>query len=365
MSKRFYIILSAVIGCLFISACKNSGGLTLPSATGSIYECVIVADKTVSDIVEQTLAADMPCLPQMEPYFKTMNVPPKQFDDFLRSARNILYVDIQPARYTAAKAVYTRNRWSKPQAVCSIQAPDTAAFIAYWNEYGEQIREWLVREELARQVHFLRASTNKQARAAMQKRFGCDMLIPEDYMLIKDTVLQTTTTAVSVLWCCNNKGPVRRDIVVYSYPYTDSLTFTTDYLCHKRDEVVGQLVSGAVEGSYMGTEYKHFPPQMRFIRQLEGIRGTNNPMNSMETINPNNPTPSFYAAELRGLWRLYGGEAMGGPFVSHSLIVGAENTFAEKGTWVVTAEVFIYAAGQKKRNPLRQAEAILYSIEEN
>ena len=30
---------------------------------------------------------------------------------------------------------------------------------------------------------------------------------------------------------------------------------------------------------------------------------------------------------------------------------------------VVTAEVFIFAAGQKKRNALRQAEAILYTLQ--
>jgi hypothetical protein len=53
---------------------------------------------------------------------------------------------------------------------------------------------------------------------------------------------------------------------------------------------------------------------------------------------------------------LYAGEAMGGPYVSHTRV-------DEINQRVISAEVFIYASGQKKRNALRQAEAILYTME--
>ena len=331
LNKSLFFFVAPI---LLLAACKPTGR-TLPSATGSIYECVVVCDKTLYATIDSVMAADMPCLPQMEPYFNCSNVPPTLFDDFLKSARNVLLVDISD-KYVQAKVVMVRNRWSKPQAVCRVQAPDTAVFLAYWSENGKAVREWFVREELARQVRFLRGSTNKDARAALQKRFGCDMLIPEDYMLIKDSG--------DVVWCCNSKGPVRRDLVIYSYPYTDSLTFTQEYLCRKRDEVLGGLVSGQVAGSYMGTEYRHFPPEMRYVQPLPQIPNT-----------PNTPGNSFYAAEVRGLWRLYGGEAMGGPFVSLSRLDCVNGR-------VITAEVFVFAAGQKKRNPLRQAEAILYTL---
>lgn len=330
MKPNLYLYIYIFV--LIFTSCQPTGR-TLPSATGSIYECVVVSDKQVYGAIDSVMAADMPCLPQMEPYFTCSNVPNVLFDDFLKSARNVLLIDISP-KYTQAKAVYQRNRWSKPQAVCRVQAADTASFLAYWRKDGGAVRDWLVREEIDRQVRFLRASTNKEARDAIKKRFGCDMLIPEDYMLLKDSG--------NVVWCCNSKGSVRRDLVIYSYPYTDSLTFTLDYLCRKRDEVLRPLISGAVEGSYMGTEYRHFPPQMRFIKLEQ-------PSNSIL------PIISFYPTELRGLWRLYGGEAMGGPFVSHNRLDCIHGR-------VVTAEVFVYAAGQKKRNPLRQAEAILYTL---
>ena len=127
---------------------------------------------------------------------------------------------------------------------------------------------------------------------------------------------------------------MRRDVVVYSYPYTDVNTFTLDYLCAKRDSVLGKLITAQVPGSYMGTEYKVFPPQMRQMTvQKDG-----------------------FAFEVRGLWKIYNGEAMGGPYVSMTRL-------DEVNQRIITAEVFVYAAGQKKRNALRQAEAILYTLQ--
>ena len=63
----------------------------------------------------------------------------------------------------------------------------------------------------------------------------------------------------------------------------------------------------------------------------------------------------FYGLETRGLWKLLDGEAMGGPFVSLTRLDQVNGR-------VVTAEAFLFAAGQKKRNAMRQAEAILYSL---
>ena len=216
--------------------------------------------------------------------------------------------------------------------------------MAYWLEHGEEIRSWFVNQEIKRQIKFYRASTNKDARASLQKQ-GYDMLIPEDYIVVMDTMLggaityslrqpATVVSDVRLLWCCNNKGPMRRDILIYSYPYTNPNTFTLEYLNEKRDAVLSRVVKGSVEGAYMGTEYKVMPPQMRTIMVQD----------------------SAQVYEVRGLWKILEGEAMGGPYVSHTRL---DHVNAR----VVTAETFLYAAGQKKRTALRQAEAILYTLQ--
>ena len=315
----------ALVALVMMSCGKNERLLT--SATGSIYECLVVGNSSVKEPVCATMGADMYGLPQMEATFTVTFVPTAQFDDFLKSTRNILVVDIDSHKYTQVLAKKSRDVWSKPQAMIRIQAPDEGQFLAWWTENGEHIREWFVQEELARQIRFYRANTNKDARAYLNKQ-GYDLLIPEDFVTIRMD---------SVLWCCNNKGPMRKDIVVYSYPYTAQEQFSNPSIIEMRNAVLGQIVSAQVEGSYMGTEFKHFPPVSRPVAALRDTVG------------------GFYGVETRGLWKIMNGEAMGGPFVSLTRLDQVNGR-------VVTAEVFLFAAGQKKRNAMRQLEAILYTL---
>ena len=347
-TRSIILVIMSVLCAVVFTGCKRAHGGTKVSATGTIYECLVVMPNrplanpqqvvsasayvgniaTTYDLVKATMAADMPCLPQMEPYFKLMQVAPAAFDDLLKPTRNILIVDIDAERYTQTKAKYSLDYWSHPQAVYRIQAPNDDAFVAWWNEYGEQVRSWFVDQEIRRQIAFYRASTNKEARAALQRSMHANMLIPEDYILIRDTIFDD----IHFIWCCNNKGPMRRDLVIYSYPYKDAKQFDLNELNKKRDEVLGKMISASVPGSYMGTEYKVFPPQSRVLQD--------------------NP----YTVEVRGLWKIYKGEAMGGPYVSHACL-------DEINQRIVTAEAYILAPGQKKRNELRKAEAILFTLQ--
>ena len=131
---------------------------------------------------------------------------------------------------------------------------------------------------------------------------------------------------------------MRKDIIVYSYPYTSQEQFSLDSIIAMRNAVLGKLVTAQVPGSHMGTEYKHFPPVSHQVAALRDTVG------------------GFYGVETRGLWKILDGEAMGGPFVSLTRLDQVNGR-------VVTAETFLYAPGQKKRNAMRQLEAILYSLE--
>ena len=95
-------------------------------------------------------------------------MPTAQFDDMFKPTRNILFVDINPQKYTQLKAKVSNDYWSTPQALCHIQSPSEEEFVSYWLEHGEEIREWFVNQEIKRQMKFYRASTNKDARAILQ-----------------------------------------------------------------------------------------------------------------------------------------------------------------------------------------------------
>lgn len=337
----------AALLSLILASCGDSGR-TLSSATGSIYECLIVAPATTftqaerdhiatyslgrtggaydidvtnaQSLIDAVMSEPMPCMPQAESYFKTTCVSPAQFDDFLKPTRNILMVDINPQRYTQVRAHYETDIYSHPQALVRITAPDQSDLIPFWLENGEAIRAWFVSQEISRSMSFLRGGSNEKAREQLRKYCGVDMLIPSDYMLIK--------AEENLVWCCNNKGPMRKDIIVYREDYTDQSQMTLGMRIDQRDQVLGAQVSATVEGSHMGTELKYSAPQMSAIP---------------------------YGVEVRGLWKMLDGEAMGGPFVSHSIVDSL-------GTHIVTAETFVFAPGQKKRSALRQSEAILWTM---
>jgi hypothetical protein len=118
--------------------------------------------------------------------------------------------------------------------------------------------------------------------------------------------------------------------MIYYYNYTDTNTFTLDFLVDKRNQIVKKYIPGPNPNSYMATE-DLLPPVMKEFKQ-EGK----------------------YFAELRGLWKLENG-SMGGPFVSISTVDELRNR-------VITVEGFVFAAGLEKREFLRQVESILYTL---
>ena len=70
MKKTLFFALVALV-CV---ACGKNDRL-LTSATGSIYECLVVAPSgEVSQAVSQTMGADLYGLPQMEPVFSVSSV---------------------------------------------------------------------------------------------------------------------------------------------------------------------------------------------------------------------------------------------------------------------------------------------------
>ena len=68
-----------------------------------------------------------------------------------------------------------------------------------------------------------------------------------------------------------------------------------------------------------------------------------------------NPNPGFqYAMELRGLWRTTE-SFIGGPFVSLSQL-------DEEKAKVITVEAFVLAPKFDKREFMKEAEALVYSL---
>ncbi|MBQ4018169.1 MAG: hypothetical protein II605_02880, partial [Paludibacteraceae bacterium] len=72
MKKSIFFVLVAFV----LWGCNGSNDRILTSATGSIYECLVVSDPSVQAEIMEVMGGDMYGLPQMEAYFTIAHVSP-------------------------------------------------------------------------------------------------------------------------------------------------------------------------------------------------------------------------------------------------------------------------------------------------
>lgn len=300
---------------------------TLPSATGTRFEILIVMDDDQWKApAGRSLVAlfnrDMEALPQSEPVMTIHQTSRAHFGDLLKPSRNILITEIA-SHFDSVQVIYGRNQWSRPQSVVKISARNDSMFVEFMKREGEQVLNYFLVTERNRQIEIGRNFLNRSAIREIENMFGIQVDIPSE--------LSKTTKGKDFFWATNDHAHNRMDMIIYSYPYTDKNTFTPEYLIAKRDSVLRVNVPGEFEGSFMGTEVRHHFPIFR-------------------EFNLNNT----YCMEMRGLWRMFNGGSMGGPFVSHTRV-------DEVNQRVITVEGFVFAPGRRKRNSIRQLEAAVFT----
>lgn len=329
MNMKKYQILLTFFALLGLASCKNLS--TKPNVSGTANEVLVVIDDSIAksavgDSLFSILNQDMPCMPQSEPYFNISKTSHRGFTDLLKPARNIIIVKVGDA-YSHVKLSDSNNKWAQPQSIMTIQGPDEQSVANAVSKYANDILNYFIKAERKRATAYQRHYPEGAAMDSVKQKFGFSMVIPKGFNRFKSDE--------NFLWMSNSNNDTRQNIVIYTYPYDCSQTFTREMILHKRDSVMMLNIPGPSEDSYMGTEYKYEPPIF-----------CNTALENGE-----------YAAEVRGLWTVIG-DIMGGPFVSIS-------TLDSENQRVITAECFIYAPNKYKRNILRQLESTLYTIELN
>lgn len=306
---------------------KKKKSLLMPNASGLPYEMLVVMDeeqweRPLGRAVFGVLDSDVPGLPQSERSFRISRVDPSAFkSNMFRIMRNVIKVDIQNI-YTQPKFKFARNVYSYPQMVMTLQAPDEASLAKYVEDNGQSIIDFFTKAEMNRQIENLREKHNPEVSRFAKEIFDVDVWVPWELNKFKK--------GKNFFWASTDVGKKDMNLVLYSYPYTDTNTFTLDYFLQKRDSVMKVNIPGGPEGSYMTTNH-----EMVYVEDAT-VRGK-------------------YAQVARGLWRVQG-DRMGGPFVSHSRV-------DEVNGRVIVAEAFIYAPESLKRDLIRRMEAALYTLQ--
>ena len=216
MKKILFSIITLLT--LTLTSCKldDTFGL-LPSVTGSTFEALLVIEDSTynspaGEAVHMLINGPTPILPQPEPLFKVSRVNNSQFDNLLKSTRNIVFVEINPDRYTQAKITFTRDKWANTQAVVNVVAPDNESLKQLIETEGQSIVDFLVLAERNRMLNYLEENTNVEAKNRVNKKFGCNINIL--------TTLNKYEEKQDFFWITNASATIRQDIVIYSTPYT-------------------------------------------------------------------------------------------------------------------------------------------------
>lgn len=317
------LLVFSVISCKYDSKGKNT---VLPNVTGSASELIVVLDKAVWEepigkTYTEILKDDYPMIPQPEPVFDVVLVSPANFSGIFQTHRNIIVTNVSSGNQKA-QIVVQRDVWATPQIVVNVVGPTYPAIAEMLLTEKDRLIQLIEQAERDRVVTNATKYEEEGLRLLLEKKFGVSMTFPKGYRLNKDTT--------DFVWISHETPHTSQAILIYSYPYTEKNTFSAEYLIEKRNHFVNKLIPGPTTGSYM-TTFTEIPPEYSPIQYKDR-----------------------YFGRLRGLWDVHA-HAMGGPFISLT-------TIDEANQRVITVEGYVYAPRFKKRNYLRQVEALLYTF---
>ncbi|WP_372932317.1 DUF4837 family protein [Mariniphaga sediminis] len=311
-------------------SCKNNEGSGLSkNVTGKAGELIVVItneswEGAPGELIRKTLAQEHIALPQDEPLFDLVKVPPEGFKSIFKTTRNIIQTRISP-NVDSIGVSFRDDVWARPQATVIIQAKSKEEFEKLFNENKERILSYFVNAERKRLTGNYNKFFERGIYNVLNENYGVTMKVAPGFQIAEQKE--------DFIWFRYETPEISQGIVLYTFPYVSDSAFTVGYQLKMRDSTLRVNVPGPTAGSYMATE--------RRVEQIYNILEHN----------------GNYASEMRGLWRVMN-DFMGGPYVSLAELDAASQR-------IIVAFGYVYAPSKDKRNLLRQVEAMIYSLKLN
>lgn len=326
MKRIIYIGLWMVILAVALVACNDQTNMRR-KITGKAGELVVVVpdptwEGATGKSFREVMAQPQLGLPQDEPIFDLINVPPSAFKEIFRTSRNIVRIKISTTIDTS-EVKFRKDIWAWPQAVVDINASSTEEFNQLLKKNSDRIVAFMLKAERDRLQMNYRNYHDKAAKNIIKDKFNIQLNVPPGFKVTKQEK--------DFVWVRYETPDISQGIMIHSFPYQSDSTFTQKFLLNKRDSILKANVAGPAEGSYMTTE-RQLPPVFNVFQFKKN-----------------------YASEMRGLWRVEG-DFMGGPYINLTVLDAANNR-------IVMLDGYVYAPRFDKRNLLRQVEAMMYSLE--
>lgn len=333
MKHNFIYISILICSALIFISCENGNkepkqtnrSFLVPMSSGNPYEVMVVADDSIWEgyagrALDVVLNKPLKGLPQEESTFHVSRITPDNYDRITNLFRNIIIFKIG-REYSEPRFRLLRDEFSSPQMIMTIQGPSVSEVSTFITEQTDFIIKFFSDEEINRAAREFHDEHNIKFAKKVKEMFGCEFYIPVDINKMK--------IGDNFIWASNDALTGIQNIVIYSYPYATEKVFRRGVYIALRDSFMKANIPGGKPNQYMATDKDHVD-----VKNIT-VRGE-------------------FAQEARGLWHMEK-DAMGGPFVAHSMIDTINNR-------VIVAEGFVYAPDKMKRTMIRRLEAALYTL---
>jgi hypothetical protein len=305
---------------------KRSG---LPRSIGNTSEVLVVLqneqqwDNIIGQSIKRNLAQDQHGLSQVEPIFDLAHITANNFSDMFKKHRNILIVNIDK-KASSIKVEKFLNKWSDPQRIIRVTSPTSTIFANEFENYTVGIIDDYSEAERSRILSVFRPSSKNKVLKKIRDKFKMDITIPQGFYVAK--------TKPDFMWIRKEVTDFSQGIIIISEPYVNQEQFSKNSIIARTNRDLKLYIPGESKGTYMTINEDYIPTTSKQIEDFS----------------------SEYTIELRGVWNVEN-DFMGGPFVSY--------TFADpNNNQIITIYGYVYHPNKKKRNLLRQIEAIIYSV---
>lgn len=319
----------AVTVVTFSSCDIPSNKSNLPRSIGNTSEVLVVLqngqqwDNLIGQTIKEFIGQEQYGLSQAEPIFDLAHITKNNFSDMFKKHRNILIVNIDK-NATSTKVESFKDRWASPQRIIRVTSGSASEFANKFPDYSNNIIGNYNMAERSRILSVFRPSSKNKVLNKVRKAFNLDIVIPQGFYVAK--------SAAGFMWIRKEVSAYSQGIIVFSEPYADKEQFSANSIAARTNHILKQYIPGDSDGTYMVIDKEFITP---ITTQVDNFI-------------------SEYTIEMRGVWSVEH-DFMGGPFISYTFVDPRNNQ-------IITIMGYVYHPNKKKRNLLRQLEAIIYSV---
>lgn len=341
MNWKYLRLFLAICFVFVLACCKDGKSNRLPESIGQPYEVVLEGD--TNRIVTAILQESVPDMPQPEPMFNIIQVRKGKLTSLYQTVRNRVVVDVDK-RNRDFEVKISQDVNAAPQVIIRIKAQTVEQLKSRLD--GMRLRQILDELELKHLASVIRQNVEKQKE--VKRLFGIDMKIPLD--------MDASKKAKDFVWYSNNTNSGMKNLLIFKINSSEKTPSARENHSSRENLSAGGNLSSKETSS--GTE--EYPSNGISLSLADKVQ-----IDSVLQKNMLGETDEMYMIiprlGERGLWEMEG-DAMGGPYVMKIIRRQKNGKISGRKNEIIVVIGFVYAPEMKKRNLIKQLEAVLTTI---